>query len=79
MRFSGVCGETIFLQKTGFPAPLPKKTLNKPVLLNFVLGKTGIIFIREKHPESFSEVANPSLGFGSDCSERMKYEAQAHF
>ncbi|HOY64132.1 MAG TPA: hypothetical protein PK745_13255, partial [bacterium] len=68
-----------FFAKNRFPRAPSEKTLNKPVLLNFVLGKTGIIFIREKHPESFSEVANPSLGFGSDCSERMKYEAQAHF
>jgi len=35
------CGETIFLQKTGFPAPLPKKTLNQPILLNFVRFKIG--------------------------------------
>jgi len=40
-RRFGFCGETIFLQKTGFPAPLPKKTLNQPILLNFVRFKIG--------------------------------------
>jgi len=34
---------------------------------------------KEKLLTSFSLNPNPLLGFGSDCSERMKREAQGEF